>query len=217
MIVLVGAGCKSQDARMIPARPLEALQARPLQSIVTPSNHRNWAADLTVLSYADVGSNQVTVYNVRDFIYQSDEDYVVRYSDRTFDLNDLQTVDFVIVPFKDAPTLAHTMLSFGFGNGQYLGVSVEARLEVGEEYSPLMGGLRQYELIYVVADERDLIARRTRHRDVEVYLISDGCLSRTNTGPVCLRNAAGRRISDRAGILRHADQQLHIEHCPTHQ
>ena len=79
-------------------------------------------------------------------------------------------MDFLVVPFKLAPSLAHTMLSFGFRDHQYLGVSVEARLEQGETYSPWLGSLGQYELMYVIADERDLIVRRTRHRGADVYL-----------------------------------------------
>ena len=78
--------------------------------------------------------------------------------------------DFIVVPFKDAPNLAHTMLSFGFDDGHYLAVSVEVRLEEGESYSPVKGALRQYEIMYVVADERDLIQLRTQHRKADVYV-----------------------------------------------
>ena len=94
----------------------------------------------------------------------------MNYYDKQFDLRDLKSVDFVVVPFKESPTLAHTMLSFGFEGDEYLAVSAEARLEEGEKYHPLSGSLRQYELMYVVADERDVILRRTRHRDVDVYV-----------------------------------------------
>jgi hypothetical protein len=76
------------------------------------------------------------------------------------------------VPFKLTPNLAHTMLSFGLRHGEHIGVSVEARLEQGEVYSAVLGSLGQYELMYVIADERDLIVRRTLHRGADVYLYS---------------------------------------------
>ena len=141
-----------------------------LQENLLPSNHRNWTPDLAVLPYVEFDGDRVTLHNIRNCTYQSDENYIVRHYDKTFDLNELESVDFMVVPFKGFPSLAHTMLSFGFANGEQLGVSVEARLEEGERYSPVLGSLRQFELTYVVADERDLIVRRTKHRDVDVYL-----------------------------------------------
>lgn len=135
-----------------------------------PSNDRDWQPDLAVLPYAEVHDSQVTVRNIRNCVYESDDDYVLNYYDKRYDLSKLQRVDFVVVPFKDTPTLAHTMLSFGFDDGKYLAVSVEARLEKGERYSPFFGALRRYELMYIVADERDVIVRRTRHRRSDVYV-----------------------------------------------
>jgi hypothetical protein len=99
----------------------------------------------------------------------SEEDFVLRYSDRTFRLADVQAVDFVVVPFRFRP-IAHTMLSFALADGTYFGVSVEIRTEQGEDYSTVLGMARQFEVTYVVADERDLIRRRTRHLDAEVYV-----------------------------------------------
>ncbi|MBI3758917.1 MAG: DUF4105 domain-containing protein, partial [Deltaproteobacteria bacterium] len=40
----------------------------------------------------------------------------------------------------------------------------------GESYSALRGFFRQYELYYVVADERDLVGLRTNYRGEQVYL-----------------------------------------------
>jgi hypothetical protein len=137
---------------------------------VLPSNHRNWEPAQAVLPYAQLNGNQLTIRNVRNCQYLSEDDYIVRHYDKTVDLNRLQSVDFLVVPFKDTPSLAHTMLSFGFNDQDYLAVSVEVRREVGETYSPIKGALRQYELVYIVADERDVIALRTQHRDDDVYL-----------------------------------------------
>ena len=138
--------------------------------ILMPSHDRDWQTSLAVLPRAEFQGDLVRIRNIRNFRYVSEEDFMVDYFDRTFDLRELESVNFVVVPFQSAPSLAHTMLSFGFSDGYQLGVSVEARLEKGEKYSPIRGALRQYELMYVVADERDLIPLRTEHRDCEVYV-----------------------------------------------
>jgi hypothetical protein len=98
---------------------------------------------------------------------------VVNHYDRTFNLSDLEAVDFFMVPFEGMPSLAHTMLSFEFrppqGEPEYLAVSVEIRKEDGESYAAWKGSARQYELTYVVADERDVVQLRTSHRGEQVY------------------------------------------------
>ncbi|MEX2138299.1 MAG: DUF4105 domain-containing protein [Pirellulales bacterium] len=135
-----------------------------------PSNERGWIADHALLAKADFRRDQVEVHNIRNCQYSSDEDYVLRYYDKTFNLNQIRSVDFIIVPFADLPQIAHVMLSFGFANDEYVCVSVEIRREKGEEYSPIAGFLRKYELMYVVGDELDLIQLRTIHRLDDVYV-----------------------------------------------
>jgi hypothetical protein len=110
------------------------------------------------------------VTNVRNCEFFSYRDCLVEHYDRTYDLSQLQSVDFIMIPFNETRALAHTLLSFGFANGDYVGVSVEVRLERGESYSPTLGLFGQFELIYVVADERDLIRVRTEHRKVDVLV-----------------------------------------------
>lgn len=135
-----------------------------------PSNYRDWSPDQAVLPYAETLGNRVTVHNVRDFTYLDQDSYVVHYYDKTYDLDKAQSVDFIVVPFRGSPTLAHTMLSFGFAGGEYLALSVEIRKERGEQYSPLKGVMRQYELMYVLADERDVVKLRTQYRKDDVFL-----------------------------------------------
>lgn len=125
---------------------------------------------MAVLPYARFREDQVTVYNVRNCSYVDEDTYVLHYEDRRYDLDELESVDLIVCPFPSAPSLAHTMLSFGFRDGRYLGVSVEARLEEGESYSAAGGTIRQFELMYVVADERDLIQLRTDIRKTDVYI-----------------------------------------------
>jgi hypothetical protein len=141
-----------------------------VDEMLKPSNDRNWKANMAVLPYARIRDDRVKVYNVRNCTYLSEDEYVVNYGDRTYDLDDVETLDFIVCPFNDTPSLAHTMMSFGFGDGEYLGISIEVRLEEGESYSAAGGTVRQFELMYVVADERDLIQLRTEIRDSEVYI-----------------------------------------------
>ncbi|MEM8712847.1 MAG: DUF4105 domain-containing protein, partial [Planctomycetota bacterium] len=87
-----------------------------------------------------------------------------------FDLGALEGCDYVVVPFADEPRLAHTMVSFRFRDGRNIAVSVEARREEGEAYSVLRAMLRQFELLYVIGDEEDLIGGRILARGDTVYL-----------------------------------------------
>jgi len=135
-----------------------------------PSNDRDWSPDQARLAYAEFQGDQVTVRNIRNCTYYSADDFTVAYYDKTFDLGELDSVDFIKVPFHDLPGVGHTMLSFGFGGRDYLAVSVEIRRERGERYSPTKSLLRQYELMYVVGDERDLIGLRANHQLSDVYV-----------------------------------------------
>lgn len=148
----------------------QPLMVNTLSDRLTPSNDRDWSPELSVLPTAEFRGDTVQIRNIRNCQYLSDEDFVVDHFDRTLHLDDIQSVDFIVVPFKQSPALAHTMLSFGLSDGTYLGVSVEVRHEKEESYKPLLGVTNQFEIMYVVADERDLIRLRTHHRDADVYV-----------------------------------------------
>ena len=154
----------------IVASGCQTVKVPDLESTLVPSNHRNWRPDMAVLSTAQFEGDVVNVQNIRNCSYLSNDVFVVDHYNKRFNLNDLRTMDFIVVPFKAAPSLAHTMLSFGFVNDEYLAVSAEVRLEHGESYSPVAGAMRQFEIMYVVGDERDLIGLRTQHRDDDVYV-----------------------------------------------
>ena len=143
-------------------------------SLLTPSNDRQWQPEVAVLPTVTVQGDLVTVRNVRNFDYRTETDFTPRYEDRTYDLRRLDRVDLVAVYWM-GPAIAHLFLSFGFGD-DHLAVSIEARKERGEGYSSLGGFFRQYELVYVVADERDVIRLRTNYRkdppeDVYIYQV----------------------------------------------
>jgi len=135
-----------------------------------PSNDRDWQPDVAVLSYADIDGNKVTVHNIRHCDYRTETDFDVRHYDKTFDLDRIRTADLFMVHWG-SPHMAHTMVSFGFEGGDYLCFSIETRKEKGESYSAVTGLFRQFELVYVAADERDVVRMRTNYRrGEEVYL-----------------------------------------------
>lgn len=137
--------------------------------LMQPSNSRDWQQDVALLPWAEIRKNMVTIHNIRNCDYRSETDYTVRHYDRTFDLAGLKSIDLAQV-YWGSPFIAHTMLSFGFEGDGYVCFSVETRKEIGEKYSTVKGFFRQYELTYVVADERDLIRLRTSFRQEQVYL-----------------------------------------------
>jgi hypothetical protein len=135
---------------------------------IPPSNDRDWLPDVAVLPDAVVDGDRVTVHNIRHCDYRSETDFDVRHYDATYDLTQLQSVDLFICRWG-SPFIAHTMMSFGFADGRYLCFSIETRKEQGEGYDPVRGAFRQYELTYVVADERDVVRVRTNFRGEDLY------------------------------------------------
>jgi hypothetical protein len=128
----------------------------------TPSNDREWRPEVAVLPYATINGDLVTVHNIRNFDYRTETDFTPAYYDRTFDLRRLDRVDLVAVYWM-GPAIAHIFLSFGFGD-QHLPISIEVRKTLTKDYSTVAGFFRQYELYYVVGDERDVIRLRTNYR-----------------------------------------------------
>ena len=155
-VLLMLAGCNSVGKRL------------------APSNFRDWVPEQAVLPSVDIRGNQVVVHNVRNCKYFANDVYMVDYYDKTIDLNRVRGVDYIVVPFDGMPALAHVMLSFQIdgadGKPDHLAVSVETRKEKNEKYNPVKGSINQYELIYVVADERDVIQYRTVYNGEHVYL-----------------------------------------------
>ena len=140
---------------------------------IEPSNDREWQPDVAKLAYATIEGDKVTVHDIRNFAYRSETDYTPAWYDKTYDLSKLEGVDLVAVYWM-GPAIAHTFVSFAFAGGDHLAISIETRKEKGEAYSTVKGFFRQYELYYVVADERDVIRLRTNYRhnppeDVYVY------------------------------------------------
>jgi hypothetical protein len=158
---------------------------------IEPSNEREWQTEVAVLPHATQRGDLITLHNVRNFDYRTEQDFTPRYEDRTFDLRQLDVVDLIAV-YWAGDAIAHIIVSFGFA-GEHVAISIETRKEKGEGYSSIAGFFKRYELIYVVGDERDLIRVRTNYRQPEelVYLY------RTRAG----REAARRLFLEYVGRI----------------
>jgi len=143
-----------------------------LNLIFSPSHNRDWEFGqeaLPTITYSATSSD-IVVENYRNFAWTGVKSAEAKYETRTFNLNDMTGVDVFISHFDEFEGLAHIFLSFGFKNNEHVVVSLETRRELGESFSPLLGILRQFEIIYVVGSEKDIVGVRTGHRNERVYL-----------------------------------------------
>lgn len=135
-----------------------------------PSNDRNWLDANQRLVSAEFSGDLVRIHNFRNSHWRTKDDADIRWEDRTFNLARIQSVDFIVAPFGPGRIMAHSFLTFGFDDGRHVAISVEIRKERGESFSPVRGLFRNYEMIYVVGEETDLIGLRTHVQQDPVYL-----------------------------------------------
>ena len=136
-----------------------------------PSHVRAWRPEQAILPQISIQDKFVHVRNVRDFTFHSATEFTPAYIDQSYQLDQVERVWFVVAPFTwEWRGPAHTFVSFGFANGQYLGISVEARRAAGQAFSIVKGVLRQFGLMYVIGTERDLIGMRAVTWNDPVYL-----------------------------------------------
>lgn len=135
-----------------------------------PSNDRQWTPDMARPARIEIDGDRVAIGDIRDCAYRTEDEYDLRYVDQEYDLQALRSVDFLLERFHALDFLAHTLLSFGFEDGRHVAISVELRREEGETFHPVAGLFKQYEIMYVVGTEQDLIGLRTNHRKSRVWL-----------------------------------------------
>ena len=134
-----------------------------------PTHDRPWRPDVAVMPRAYIDGDRVRLTSVRDFDYHTAHDFTIRYQEREVSISHLISIDFFVAYFVP-PFVAHTFLSFNFDNVPPLCISIEKRLDVGRSFDAVASLFRQFELIYVVGDERDLVRVRTNFRREKVYL-----------------------------------------------
>jgi hypothetical protein len=136
---------------------------------ISPSHDRPWRPGVAVMPQATIDGDRVRITGVRNFEYRSLNDFTVRYEEREVQLSHLTGLDFFVSYWSEG-LVGHTFLSFIFDNAPPLSISIETRPEVGEGFNPVASLFKQFELIYVVGDERDLVRVRTNYRKETVYL-----------------------------------------------
>ncbi len=134
-----------------------------------PRLDRDWAVGMESLPLAEIVGDMLCVRHFRNFSHTTASESVPRYEERTYDLAKLSSIDYFLSHWS-GPMMAHTLVSFGFDDGQFLCVSVEARRQRWQSYSPLRGLFRSYELMFVLGDERDIVRLRTNIRRERVYM-----------------------------------------------
>ena len=144
---------------------------------IPASNTRNWEREVAREPHATIDGDLVTIHDIRSFNYRTEKDFDAVYYDKTFNLTKLDSADLIAVYWM-GDAIAHVMLSFGFQGKDFISFSIETRKEKGEDYSTIKGFFKQYELIFIAGDERDLIRVRTDYRapqeDVYLYRLGVG-------------------------------------------
>jgi Domain of unknown function (DUF4105) len=136
---------------------------------IPPSNTGDWLPEVAQAPYVEIDGDRVVIHNFRNFDYFSKTDFRPRWETKTVQLSNLRTVDF-FTNFWGPKLICHTFVSFDFGPDGYVCISVETRMTKGQGYSAIAGLYRQYELYYVIGDERDIVRLRTNYRLEDVYL-----------------------------------------------
>ena len=138
-------------------------------STLKPSNDREWADDLAQMTHGEVHGNQVTLHNVRNFIWHSETDYEPHWETRQYDLSKLHSVD-MITSHWGMDVIAHVLVSFGFTDNQFVTFTVEIRKKKGQSFSEIGGFFKDFELSIMATDERDAIGVRPNVRGEDSYL-----------------------------------------------
>ncbi len=136
---------------------------------IAPSHDREWRPEVAVMPRASINGDRVRITGVRNFDYRSRNDFTVRYEEREIEISHVTALDFYVSYWSEGP-VGHTFLSFIFDNAPPLSISIETRPEVGEGFDPIASMFKQFELIYVVGDERDIVGVRTNHRREVTFL-----------------------------------------------
>lgn len=136
---------------------------------IQPTNDKDWAVDVAQISHGTIQDGTLTMYNVRNFNYMADGTPILKWETRTYDLGNLQGLD-IFLSYWASEHIAHTILSWDFGDDEHLAISIETRKDNTQQYSAIKGFFKQFGLSYVAATEQDIIRLRTNFRKERVYL-----------------------------------------------
>jgi hypothetical protein len=160
---------------------------------LSPSNDRDWADDVARVTHGTIDGNHLTLCNVRNFAWRAAADYTQRWETRRYDLDRLVSLD-MIMSYWSTHAIAHTLISFGFDDGDHVVFSVEIRRERTKTFSEIGGFFKEFELSVIAADERDIVYLRTNVRLERTYLY---------------RLRIAQQLGEQAALLPHPHPQLH--------
>ncbi|MDA3839584.1 MAG: DUF4105 domain-containing protein [Patescibacteria group bacterium] len=135
-----------------------------------PKHNRDWRPEQSKLPIATIDGDEIFIKNIRNCSYKSENDVELDYYDKKFSLKKIKSIDLIIQPFKKMSFMSHIFLSFGFEGGEYISVSVEARRKNKKSFSIFGGFFRMFEIIYIIADEKDIMRLRPLHHKDNVYI-----------------------------------------------
>jgi hypothetical protein len=135
-----------------------------------PSNNRPWQSDVSQTPWAEIHGDRVTIHNFRNCFYRQEKDFTCEWLTKTVLLSQLRGFD-LFVDYWGSPWIAHPIVSFQFGDDDFVAASIEARYQIGQSYSPIRSFFRQFTIVYVLANERDLVRLRTNYRSGEVVYL----------------------------------------------
>jgi hypothetical protein len=138
-------------------------------SSIQPMQNRNWQPNVAETAWTERDGDKITIHNLRNFEYQPSQPPKPRWETRVVDLNELRAVD-LFINFWGSTLICHPIVSFQFGPDQHVAISVETRMAQRQSYSTIRGFFKQFALIYIVADERDVVRVRTNYRHEQLYL-----------------------------------------------
>lgn len=162
-LTLIGVGWSRRSVLPLGIYALAFVTLLAWWSTIAPSNHRDWADDVSRSLTGSVDGDVVTLYNVRNFNWRSDNDYDIRWETRRYDLDHLASADLILSSWG-MPGIVHALVSFGFDDGTHVVFSVEVRRQRGQAFSSIGGFFKHFERTIVAADERDIVRVRTNVR-----------------------------------------------------
>jgi len=136
---------------------------------IQATGNRHWQPDVAETAWTERDGDKITIHNLRNFDYEPGQPANSRWETKVVDLSQLRGVD-LFINFSGSTLICHPIVSFQFGPTDHVAISVETRMAEGQTYSTIRGFFKQFELIYIMADERDVIRVRTNYRSEQLYL-----------------------------------------------